>query len=417
MLDVIYDASPLGVGCCPPLQTGIFNVAHMLVQELVKLPGCRVHLSAFEILPLVMKFLEDNPLPGAFCLPPYKDEQALGFNLDHASFSLKALAQERKNLKKYHWILEKLTKMLLFYLHIKQSSVKGIDYQIFKKSHLYHTTCGPIPDLVRKFPLRACLTIHDFMPLEKGGSSDFNNLFHVTLKKLKSSDIIITPSEYVRKQALQFLNWPASQVFAVHHGINPLFHKRALPHEIAETKKRYGIEDTPYFIAVGRQDARKNYTRLIKAFLKLSLTYPEIQLVLVGPQSDASSSIEPYLTDKRIVNTNFIRGEDLSHLYQGAMAFIHPSLAEGFGLPLIEAMASGTPVITSPLSCLPEIAADSALYISDPLDEESIYKSLLTLYCDTSLSKELSQKSVERAKNFSWRKSAEATYEIYKKVS
>lgn len=421
MIDVIYDASPLGLGCFPQHRTGIFNVAHQLVEEIAKLPECRIYLAAFDILPLVLKFLSENPIDGIISLPPHNNEQALGTHIDQALSHISSLSKDIPALKKYGWLLDKLSRLLNRHLLAKGESLKGIDLDIFRKAHIYHTTRGPLHKFIRKFPLRAVLTIHDFIPLETPHLClpQFLNLFHATLNNLRPQDILLTPSEYIAGQATQLLGWPKTQVFAVHHGISRDFTKEPCPKEVEEMKNRLGLGETPYFIAVGRQELRKNFQRLIQAFLLLKSQFPSspIKLVLVGETHYGSQKFDQPYEDPSIIYTGVISNQDLALLYKGAMAFVHPSLAEGFGLPIIEAMAMGLPVICSPLTSMPEVAQDNALYIEDPLSHESICKALSTIYLDADLRKELSEKSLRHAKNFSWEKAAQDTLAIYKKVA
>jgi glycosyltransferase involved in cell wall biosynthesis len=118
----------------------------------------------------------------------------------------------------------------------------------------------------------------------------------------------------------------------------------------------------------------------------------------------------------RVIFTGYVPDEDLSALYSGAKAFIFPSLQEGFGLPILEAMQCGTPVISSNATSLPEVAGEAAILIN-PYDKDELSQAMLNLLSDEKLRNELTQKGIERAKQFSWSKCAQETVEIYKKIA
>jgi glycosyltransferase involved in cell wall biosynthesis len=119
---------------------------------------------------------------------------------------------------------------------------------------------------------------------------------------------------------------------------------------------------------------------------------------------------------QRIIFTGYVPDEDLSALYSGAKAFIFPSLQEGFGLPILEAMQCGTPVISSNATSLPEVAGEAAILIN-PYDKDELSQAMLNLLSDENLRNELTQKGLERAKQFSWSKCAQETVEIYQKIA
>jgi glycosyltransferase involved in cell wall biosynthesis len=154
-------------------------------------------------------------------------------------------------------------------------------------------------------------------------------------------------------------------------------------------------------------------------FFRLLSEHPnlDVNLVLAGSRRFiAGEMFEPYQQfNSRIIYTGYIADEDLSALYSGATAFIFPSLYEGFGLPPLEAMSCGTPVISSNRTSLPEVVGDAGIMV-DPKDEDELCQAMLNLLKDNNLVQELREKGFERSKNFSWTKCTADTVDVYKSV-
>jgi glycosyltransferase involved in cell wall biosynthesis len=163
----------------------------------------------------------------------------------------------------------------------------------------------------------------------------------------------------------------------------------------------------------------KNLERLVSAFYLLKEQHPDLKLVLVGKREYHSKQLEKWIdkntdTDS-VVFTGFIPDEELKWYYQNARAYVFPSLSEGFGLPGLEAMVHGCPVVSSNASCLPEINGDAAHYF-DPLDVEDIAKKIDEVISSEPLRKKLIGLGNENAKRFSWRRFATQTLDIFKQV-
>lgn len=168
-------------------------------------------------------------------------------------------------------------------------------------------------------------------------------------------------------------------------------------------------------------EPRKNNQRLIKCYYQLLLekSLEDIYLVLVGSKGwlydEIFETVNSYPELKnKVIFTGYVDDEDLSSIYSGATLFVYPSLYEGFGLPPLEAMQCGVPVITSNTSSLPEVVGDAGIMIN-PKDEDALCQAILNLLNNSDLQKELSEKGLERAKIFNWEKCARETVEIYQK--
>jgi glycosyltransferase involved in cell wall biosynthesis len=192
------------------------------------------------------------------------------------------------------------------------------------------------------------------------------------------------------------------------------------PHQIDTIRQKYKTSDR-FILAVGNLQPRKNLQRLIQAFAKAKRSdqIPH-KLVIVGQNwyqaHQIYDSVKEMNIEADIVFTGYIPKEDLRGLYAAANAFVYPSLYEGFGLPIVEAMACGTPVITSNIPVLTEVAADAAYFV-DPKDTDSICAALLTVLSSTELQHQLSEKGLARAQHFSWRECAYQTLKTYLQVS
>ena len=224
--------------------------------------------------------------------------------------------------------------------------------------------------------------------------------------------LIITNSEFSKWDIVRFLAVPESRIRVTPLGVGPEFRPVEGPARV-DVLRRYGL-DRPYFLYVGNVEPRKNLPRLIEAFS--SIPDKEHALVIVGnpwyrgsePRKLASSL---GLGD-RVRFLGYVPRPDLPGLLSGATAFVYPSLLEGIGLPILEAMACGRPVITSATSGLAEVAGDAALLV-DPLSIPAIADALIAVVEDPSLTSDLSGRSLRRAAQFSWRQTAERTRDVY----
>jgi glycosyltransferase involved in cell wall biosynthesis len=182
---------------------------------------------------------------------------------------------------------------------------------------------------------------------------------------------------------------------------------------------RYGIR-APYLLHVGRIERKKNLCRTLEAFARVRTQHARrIRVVLAGTPGpggeEVFEAIERLGLSEAVRLTGYVRQEDLPALYAGAMVFLFPSLYEGYGMPVLEAMACGTPVLTSNVTSLPEVAGDAALQV-DPLDIESIAQGILKLVEDPQRRDEYIRKGLGRVKAFTWERTARETLAVYRKT-
>ena len=216
----------------------------------------------------------------------------------------------------------------------------------------------------------------------------------------RRADIVIAVSEFTRGQVISLLGVEPARVRVVHHGI------RALPFP-ADVQRQKVI------LNVGAIQKRKNIARLVEAFEAVD---PAWQLVLIGSDGYGAAEIHARIAvspaAERISVLGYVTAEELAGWYARATVFAFPSLDEGFGMPVLEAMAAGTPVVTSSRSALPEVAGEAAL-LADPEDTDALAHALRRLTEEEDLRLRLSRLGVERARLFTWEKAVDETWKVY----
>src|SRR5215475_4975315 len=259
------------------------------------------------------------------------------------------------------------------------------------------------------------VTIHDLaferMPetFTRRGSFQLKLTVRRTAKKAAR---IATVSEYSRQDLLSIYKLSPEKVVVTYNGVESIFTPQpSIPNEAEEVRRRFGIS-RDFLLAVGSLQPRKNLIRLIRAYARLRSEREDFrpQLVIVGRKLWLASEIFD-----EVNLTGYVADEDLPALYRAARAFVYPSLFEGFGLPPLEAMACGTPVVTSDVSSMPEITGDAALLI-DPNDEGALANALIEVVNNDRLRADLREKGIAQAKKFTWRDAAEKTLRLYQEA-
>jgi glycosyltransferase involved in cell wall biosynthesis len=291
---------------------------------------------------------------------------------------------------------------------------------------LIHITSIRAPQQKLTGTLPRLITIYDLFQIQSNQykNTSRESFFQKFLNNIDlQKDWITCISEYTRQEFLEYTGMSTDRVVTNYQGANEQFYPVLDTETIQLAHQRYFIPNGDYFLCVASYlDPRKNVPFLIQNFIKLITEQPhlEINLVIVGSLSYKSPELMTLMEEikdykNRIIFTGFVPDEDLRALYSGAKAFIFPSLGEGFGIPVLEAMQCGTPVITSNVTSLPEIAGDAAILIN-PRDGDELCQAILNLLSDGDLRDRLKQKGIERAKQFSWSICAKETVEIYKKM-
>lgn len=267
------------------------------------------------------------------------------------------------------------------------------------------------------------VTIHDMV--YKAFPETMNSKTRILLnlamnKSMKRADAVVTDSEFSRSEIIKYFPQYRDKVEVVPCGVDCDMFKPIQDRSIIEKVKANHNIKGKYFLYLGTLEPRKNLTRLVKAYEILSRRKEDCPLlVLAGGKGWLYDEIfeevnKSGLGDK-VIFTQYIPGEEICPLMNGAEAFVFPSLYEGFGMPPLEAMACGTPVIVSGSASLPEVVGDCGLIV-DAYSEESIADAMGKIADNEELRKQLSEKGIIRAREFSWKKSAEKLYTIYERL-
>lgn len=234
-------------------------------------------------------------------------------------------------------------------------------------------------------------------------------------KSVAKASRIITGTRFMQGEIADYFNIPAERISVIPIGIEDRFMKKASPEQVQKVKDKHGISSN-YLLSVGDIYPKKNILRLIQAvnLLKKENRLEE-QLVVVGSNLWKSSEVSGTRLD-HVTFTGFVPDEDIPVLYQGASAFIFPSLYEGFGIPVLEAMASGVPMALSNNTAFPEIAEDTAVYF-DPFQVESMAEAIGNLMKDSDLKEKLVNRGKKRITQFSWDRIVSQYCELYKELA
>lgn len=266
------------------------------------------------------------------------------------------------------------------------------------------------------------ITLHDIIPckLPETVNPKFLKLFQKTMPPiLEKSDGVITVSNFSKQDIVNTFNYPEDKVFVtplasekIYRPLDKLYSKKLI-------EKNYGISD-PFILYIGGLSHRKNIVRIIEAFELLKTKYNKnIKLVIAGKKDSNyefyKKEVQRFSLASHVVFPGFIPMEHMPYIYNASELFVYPSLYEGFGLPPIEAMACGVPVISSNITSMPEVLKNAAILIN-PKDSFMLCEKMYEVLSDNSLSNKLSKRGLCRANELTWEKTASLTLEAYKKV-
>lgn len=243
-------------------------------------------------------------------------------------------------------------------------------------------------------------TVHDLMHLFY--YSKMHRIYYqqVISRLAKKAEKIITVSEFSKRQLVELLGIESDLISVIYNGVDKSFFLNKEKH----------VMNRPYFLYVGNRRRNKNIPAMLVAFARAKIPADFLFLLTGNPDPDLIVLISKLKISGRVRFLGFVEETELPKLYKGAYATLFVSLMEGFGLPLIESMASGRPVLTSSESALPEIAADAALCV-DPYDVEAITEGITRLVNDQDLYNDLTNKGLTRARDFPWENTAKQTWQ------
>ncbi|MBM2849170.1 MAG: hypothetical protein HW418_2112 [Anaerolineales bacterium] len=285
---------------------------------------------------------------------------------------------------------------------------------------LFHSPDFTLPPVRRG--TRTLLTVHDLSFIRDPESATpvlRHYLNAVVPRSVARADHVLADSQATRADLVELYRTPAEKISVLYSGVHESFQPVT---DLAAVRARYSLGDAPFVLAVGTLQPRKNYVRLIQAFAAISNLQPRtsnLHLVIAGDKGwryDAIfAEVEKLGLRDRVMFPGFVADADLPALYSAARVLAYPSIYEGFGLPMLEAMACGTPVVTSTASCMPEVAGDAALLVP-PTDVDALAAALDRALTDEALRADLIARGRARARQFSWAKSAQQLLGIYHAV-
>jgi glycosyltransferase involved in cell wall biosynthesis len=423
-MKITYDISILGQGHAnAKARTGIYRMVESLLMEIIKVENLDFKVIALNKNSsywdsLAAEIYLESIDSYDFFYPHYPDNFSIFF-YKNLIRKYRCILQSDMGKKNSVYKIAQFIKILSELID-KNLIKSDQNYQNFS---IYHSTYFPLPSLPQQ--TARLLTIYDLIPQI---FPDF-----VTLTVLKrgieildsvniTKDWIICISEHTKQDFCQYTGMNQERVFVTPLAASNNFYPVINTSLITQTQTKYHIPPEPYLLSLCTLEPRKNLAFLLRSYAQLLEQYPTIgiNLVLVGvsgwKNNDIFQTVQNHpLLKRRVIITGYIPDQDLSTIYSGALAFVYPSLYEGFGLPPLEAMQCGTPVITSNTSSLPEVVGDAGIMI-DPNDQDQLSQALLSLINNATLRQELSQKGLVRAKQFSWEKCAAQTVKIYHQI-
>jgi glycosyltransferase involved in cell wall biosynthesis len=272
-------------------------------------------------------------------------------------------------------------------------------------------------------PLRSAptiLTVHDLVFRHLPAHHKLLNRWYLNLTMplyCRRATHIISVSEHTKRDLVAAYGLAPTKITVVHEAAASHFRPQS-PEVIDSVRSRYGLPER-YLLFVGTVEPRKNLGRLLTVFERAHDDGLIDGLIIVGRRGwlydDFFAQLQASPSRDRVILPGYVDDEDLPALYAGARAFVFPSVYEGFGLPVLEAMASGVPVVTSATTSVPEIGGDAALYF-DPLDVQSMSDAVSRLLKDSDLQDEMRSQGLARAMGFSWERAARETRAVYDTV-
>lgn len=264
------------------------------------------------------------------------------------------------------------------------------------------------------------VTIHDLQEFYTDKYGKVRGLYRKVINFIAArlADRILTASEHSRKDISRLLRVPEEKVVVTYYGVEAAFQLRDRSQCFKRVDTKYRTSDK-YVISVGELHPGKNFVRLIEAFSSLKARSLPHKLVIVGKKGwkyeQIFGAVRGLGLQDEIIFTGYVPEEDLPLLYGGAELCVYPTLYEGFGLPAMEAMACGTPLVASNVSSLPEVVDDAGI-LFNPYNVDEIAEAIYEVLDNEELRRELIRKGLKRAKKFSWKKTATETLEVYRDV-
>jgi glycosyltransferase involved in cell wall biosynthesis len=230
---------------------------------------------------------------------------------------------------------------------------------------------------------------------------------------------VITVSNYSAEDIVSLYGIPRDRIVVIYNGVSEQFRPVDQPAAFASLRERLGLPTDRFILFAGGADPRKNHQTLLRAWARRADLLKGYALVIVGDAThrfgDIYQTARTFELEDRVICPGLLSMDDLRLLYSHATVFVFPSLYEGFGMPVLEAMACGVPVITSNTTALPEVAGDAALLVN-PLEVDELADAIVTVIEEPDVAESLRAKGFERVKQFTWERAAQETLAVYREV-
>ncbi|OAI50951.1 hypothetical protein AYO37_00600 [Opitutia bacterium SCGC AG-212-L18] len=422
-MKIFIDNSPLTQSVC-----GVQRYAECIIPRLVgKLPEGSVKLCPVEAIiefykyqgyfdeSLVSNFnFYDRLVSKAYC---HLKDEVNAINKYIKESSVKRGFLQKKVKREGLRFSKDLMKIMFFEKKILREAIKDVD--------IYHILYNYFPDEIKKSSkIKRFITVHDIIPavrpdlIVQSKKTPFQKQIQ-QFKELSNQEVIFTDSEYSKQDLCNFnRNVDPANVHVTLLAASDSF-KKASDSEVQQVRIKFKIPNQGrYILSTLTGDPKKNMPRVVAAFEELldAEKLQDLYLVLFGSLKTADLSVINKLPSRikdKVILPGYVDDEEVSFLHSGALCFCFPSLYEGFGIPVLEAMQCGAPVITSNVSSLPEVAGDAAILV-DPLDTSALCQAFLNLYNDRELCQILSLKGIQHAKSFTWDACVDKMIEVYK---
>ena len=421
---VAFDASILGRAQLLPLaRSGIYRYADSLLQALTATDDCELSLTSFGYSLDVAGIAEYLAGREALCDLPLTLNPAVRLVGAGLRAGLRHSGQGDGERTARSGVLRKLHQLGDGLLATAQQRLYPVLAAKLRDAQVFHTPFLHLPPAVRKLPgIARCVTVHDLNPIvhPEYFPPVVNRWSAKVMANIAPGDWVLTVSQFVNDDLCERYGIDPQRVRVTYLAADPaLYHPGIDAASIGRVRRRYGIPDGPYLLSLGSLSPHKNVAHLVKCFAEVlqQERIADLNLVLAGAEGWALDALDATLAGmgdraRRIILTGFVDDTDQAALYGGAMAFAFPSLCEGFGLPPLEAMQCGTPVISADATSLPEVVGSAGILV-DPHDEDALSQAILDIHGKAGLRHDLAARGLERARQFSWQRCAADTFRTY----
>ncbi len=421
-MKVVYDLSVAGLALRGGFKTGIFRVLDKLAEQLLASSECELRFCAFTYASGALEYIESRfDMSSAQLCISTRGRIATSIASDLERTVTEIDSDNHNGLS----LLEKKIRRQLGYklLMSLRAQPFEVDIKSLFKADIIHTNFFAAPEQVRANKnIVKFLTVFDLIPiLYPQYFSQVDHPLKQIVDQLDKDDWILCISETTKQDLCNYTSRvDPDKVFVTPLAASEAFYPCKDSTEIARVRRKYGIPQGPYVLSLCTFEPRKNIDHTIRSFLKLiqQEKVDDLNLVLAGGKGWKDEKIFNQLNslgamNTRVITTGFVEDEDLPALYSGALVFVYPSLYEGFGLPPLEAMQCGTPVITSNTSSLPEVVGDAGIML-DPHDEDGLCQEIMHFYRDPIYQHKYAASALLRSGLFSWKDCTSKTIQAYK---